>query len=527
MLRADPDDHLTGPATDADPAGDGDVAVPSPVRPACPEPPSIDVDQVPNLGYHEPQPAHAPLLGGDDDNGRAKWSTLIKALVALSIPLCAENLLHIFVGLTDTYLANNVEPADTDAGRAFNAASAAAVGATTYVLWFMGLMTGAVGTGSTALIARATGARDRRTARSAVAQSLLLAFGVGCVLFAVLFTFATPLSNAFGLEDPKARELIATYLKIVSLGAPLAVLTFIGNACLRGAGDTVTPAIAMIVIDIVNIVLSFGLCYGLGPFPKLGFAGIAWGTSIAYGGGAFVVLGVLLRGKGKSGLKLYWHRLRPAVGTMRRILKVGVPSGAEGMIFWGANFVVLFVVNTLGVRAAAAHNIVIRIEAFSYMTGFAISTAAATMVGQSLGMNSPLRARRSGTVAMVVGGGVMTLAGLVFIAFPHELCGMMTDSPRVVNEAALCLRICGFGQVFFAAMMIFGGALRGAGDTTAVMLRNLGGAILVRMAGALLVVKYLGYGLPAVWVVLNVDLVVRGGLLALRFYRGRWTETEV
>lgn len=496
---------------------------------ACPESPSIEVDQVPNLGYH----GTPPLFSGHDDNGRAAWRPLFWILITLSVPLCAENLLHIFVGLTDTYLANNVEPivglrgdALVEANR-FNAASAAAVGATTYVLWFMGLMTGAVGTGSTALIARATGAHDKRTARSAVGQSLLLAFCVGLILGSTIFAFAEPISRSFGLSDPLAQELIARYLRIVSIGAPLAVLTFIGNACLRGAGDTLTPAIAMIVIDLVNIVLSFGLCYGMGPFPKIGFDGIAWGTALAYGGGAFVVLAVLLRGGGKSGLRLYWHRLRPAWDTIRRILKIGIPSGAEGLIFWGANFVVLFFVNTLGVRSAAAHNIVIRIEAFSYMTGFAISTAAATMVGQSLGMGSPLRAKRSGTLAYAVGGGVMVFAGLMFILFAEPLCGVMSDSRAVVDDAATSLRIAGFGQVAFAAMMIYGGALRGAGDTTAVMTRNLGSAIVVRMAGAVIAIQALGLGLAAVWVVLAIDLFVRGGLLAGRFYRGKWTETEV
>lgn len=490
---------------------------------ACRESPSTDLDQISELAYGSP----------DDDDRRFAWRPLFWIMVALAVPLCAENLLHILVGLTDTYLANNVMPVAGLTGEAlaqatrYNAAAAAAVGSTTYVLWFMGLMTGAVGVGSTAIIARATGAKDRRTARSAVGQSLLLAFMVGCGLCALLFFGAGPMSRAFGLEDPEARRLIEIYLRIVSLGAPLATLTFIGNACLRGAGDTITPAVAMIVIDAVNVVISFGLCYGWGPFPKIGFAGIAWGTAIAYGGGAFVVMAVLLKKRGKNKLRLFWHRLRPNLKTSRRILKIGIPSGAEGLIFWGANFVVLFLVNTLGVASAAAHNIVIRLEAFSYMTGFAISTAAATMVGQSLGMGSPLRAKRSGTLAFIVGGGTMTLAGVVFILFAESLCDWMSDSPEVVSEAARCLRIAGFGQLAFAAMMIYGGALRGAGDTTAVMIRNLTGAIAVRVVGALIAIKGLGMGLTAVWVILTIDLFVRGGLLASRFYRGKWTAAEV
>ena len=188
----------------------------------------------------------------------AAWRPLLWVLIALSLPLIAENLLHIGVGLTDTYLANRLTPA-----------AAAAIGPVTYVTWFLGLTTGAVGTGSTALISRAVGARDRRTARSAVGQSILLAVAVGVVLSAVLIASAEPLSKLFGLSDPEAQRHIAEYLRILGFGVPLATSTFIGNACLRGAGDTVTPAVAMIVIDVVNIALSFSLCFGFGPIPAL------------------------------------------------------------------------------------------------------------------------------------------------------------------------------------------------------------------------------------------------------------------
>ncbi len=104
---------------------------------------------------------------------------------------------------------------------------------------------------------------------------------------------------------------------------------------------------------------------------------------------------------------------------------------------------------------------------------------------------------------------------------------MMSNDPEIVAAAATSLRIIGFAQLPFAAMMIFGGALRGAGDTAAVMMRNLGSAIAVRMLGALIVVKGLGLGLAAVWCVLGIDLCVRGALLASRFYRGRWEHAEV
>jgi putative MATE family efflux protein len=456
------------------------------------------------------------MLRADVIRPATTWTTITRRLLVLGAPIALENFLHIFVGLTDTYLANQMD-----------APAAAAIGATTYVLWFIGLMVGSVATGSTAIISRATGANDRRTARSAVGQSFLLAGVVGLVLSTLLLTLAGPAGGWFGLENPETQANITLYLRILGIGVPLAVFTFVGNACLRGAGDTVTPMLAMIVIDASNVLLSLALVHGWGPLPALGFAGIAWGTSLAYAGGAFIVCAVLLRGGGRSGLRLVPHRLRPAPTMMRRLVRVGLPSMVEGLSFWGANFVVLFLVGRLGDAPAAAHNVVVRVEALSYMTGFAIATAAATLVGQALGRRDPVEARRSGTVAFVVGGGFMIGCGVLFVAIPRTLCALIADDPAVVDAAAEALRVVGFAQAGFAAMMIYGGALRGAGDTAAVMTRNLGSAFAVRMTGVLIAVLYFDMGLTAVWCVLAIDLFLRGGLLASRFYRGNWTEREV
>ena len=77
----------------------------------------------------------------------------------------------------------------------------------------------------------------------------------------------------------------------------------------------------------------------------------------------------------------------------------------------------------------------------------------------------------------------------------------------------------------FAAQIVFGGALRGAGDTRAVMVLNLASILTVRFVG--IVGLWLHRGLAAIWVVLCVDQVVRGTLIYGRFRFGRWRTVEV
>ena len=106
-------------------------------------------------------------------------------------------------------------------------------------------------------------------------------------------------------------------------------------ACRRGGGDTLTPAIVMGVVDIVNMVSSFALTRGWWGFPVLGFDGIALGTIIAYVFGGvtqFIVLSA-----GTQGGRLHLHRMRPHWHTIKRLLRIGIPDEIAGAaVFMGS-----------------------------------------------------------------------------------------------------------------------------------------------------------------------------------------------
>jgi len=456
-------------------------------------------------------------------------SPILKPLVLLALPVLAEHALHILVGMTDTYLANNLletrglAGAALDAVHQTNAAAGAAVGSITYILWFVGLIVSAIGTGATAIIARAIGGRHRRLANKVCGQAIFAASIAGIGLGVFVWLAAGPLANFTDLK-PQAAAYFEQYIRILALGVPLAVIMFTANSCLRGAGDTITPAVAMITVDVVNLVLSATLTWGLFGMPALGFKGIAIGTTCAYVAGGLLQLTVLLVGRG--GIKLFVHRLRPEWLTLKRILRIGLPSGSEGFLMWVGNFVVLKVVNDLGNIPATAHNLAIRIESLSYMSGFAVAMAVATMVGQSLGAGDPHRARRFALVGYAIGGGMMTLLGVLFILGGRHLAMFFTDDPEVVRTTATCLFYTGFIQAGFAAAIVFGSALRGAGDTKWVMILNLT-SILVLRCGGVYVVGQLGGTLPMVWLVLCSELFVRGILMYYRFATGRWVHARV
>jgi Na+-driven multidrug efflux pump len=193
-----------------------------------------------------------------------------------------------------------------------------------------------------------------------------------------------------------------------------------------------------------------------------------------------------------------------------------------------ANFLLIKVVNRTAPLdiASAAHTNAIRIESISYMTGYAISIAVATMVGQSLGSKDPRRAGRSAYLGYAVGGGFMALMGLGFIFFAQIPASLLAVDPSVRELTARCLRITGFCQAGFAASIIFGGALRGAGDTVMVMLLVTASVVLIRGGGVYIMGQY-HQPLWMIWIILASDLFVRGILVYGRFLQGGWKKIRV
>lgn len=458
---------------------------------------------------------------------------LLGKLLLLSAPVLVEQVLHSFTGLADTWIANHVAQvtpamtaAEAAAAQAQNTAAGAAVGTIAYLLWFVGLVAGAVGTGSTAIIARATGARHRGLANSICGQSMGLSLIVGVVLGGSVYLLAGPIADVTGLKG-QAVEYARQFVQVIAFGLPFMLVLMVANACLRGAGDTVSPAVAMVVVDVVNVSLAFALTFGWFGLPKLGFSGIAIGALCGYVVGGTIQMIVLLVGRG--GIRLYLHRLRPHWHNMRRLLRIGIPSGVESGVFWGVNFALINAINQMDASAAsgAAHAVAVRIEAFSYLGGFALAIAATTMVGQSLGMKNPDRAARSAYLAFAVGGSMMAVMGLAYILFGGTLARLMSEDGRVIELTTRCLFYTGFIQAGFAAAIIFSGSLRGAGDTFKVMLINLTCVVGIRLVGVLVMTRWFHADLGDIWLLLSAEIMIRGVALTVRFLHGGWKRARV
>ncbi|MDP7304947.1 MAG: MATE family efflux transporter, partial [Pirellulaceae bacterium] len=217
----------------------------------------------------------------------------------LAMPVMAEESLTLLVGYTDWWLASHYLE-----GTEYKAA----MGLMSYVLWLLPSLFAAIAIGATALIARSVGAGDTHTARCVTNQ----AFTVGgtLALLAMLGTlfFADDFVRWMQLEQ-RAAELALRYVLIVIPGIPFIMIEQVAAASLRGAGDTVSGFVAKSIVNVVNMTLSPMLMLGLGPFPRLGWEGLAIGTVSGHVIGGVLLCGLLL--VGRSGLRLRLAQMKP------------------------------------------------------------------------------------------------------------------------------------------------------------------------------------------------------------------------
>jgi putative MATE family efflux protein len=404
----------------------------------------------------------------------------------------------------------------------------AGVGLGSIVFWIPQSGIFAVGIGTIAVVARNVGAGHRERASVTAAVALVMALVWGVLLALVMAMAADPLLRVMGAE-PAARSEGVTWMRAASIGFPLTAMLYAGSAALTGAGDTRTPMIIMLVVNLVNAVVAYTLINGPGPFPELEVLGSGLGATSAGVSGAALVLLALAVGRG--GMQLQPAAVfRPDTGEMKRILNVGLAAGLENLQFNLAFMVYTRIIASLGSAALAAHRVTLSVEGLAFNPGFALGVATATLVGQSLGAGRPDLAERSAKMALVWALVVMTSLGVVLLVFGEPITSLFVsgeDADEVVDIGRQLLFVFAFAMPAMALSLTLAGGLRGAGDTRAVLAIGVFGIWVVRLLPAYLLAIVLGFDAPGAWVAAVLDVNSRGLLTWLRFRRGKWKAIKV
>ncbi|MEZ6049354.1 MAG: MATE family efflux transporter [Planctomycetaceae bacterium] len=218
--------------------------------------------------------------------------------------------------------------------------------------------------------------------------------------------------------------------------------------------------------------------------------------------------------------------------TPRRIIRIGVPAAWDGILSWMGQYVYLYIISQLdndetGSSIFAAHIIGVRLEGICYLTATAWGQAAATLVGQSLGAEKPLRARQSGHEAVYQCAIPIFFVSLFFFFGSEIIYHWMHTDPRVIAAGSGAFKLLAWVELPLMMSIIYICALRGAGNTFVPFLINMLGIFLVRLPFAWLFGIYLDGGLIGAWTGMAIDTIFRAILVWLYYIWGPWDRTVV
>lgn len=467
--------------------------------------------------------------------GRLGGLSLRRQVLVLAIWPLLEQLMGFLVATVDLVLAARMAEGPE------RIAIMDALGMGGFVAWLMMILQGSIGTGVMALVSRAAGARDQDQASRALGQGLLIGFATGlCAGLTIRLLLGFVISR-FALSESAAGYAME-YLAILCWMCPLIGVMWAATYALRAIGDTRTPFNAMLIVNGVNIGLSWLFVFGPEPFGGMGVRGLALGTVLAWLVGMFVVLGILFfrEGGGKAGdgedgveLSLRHCPLRPDWAMARRILRVGLPQGIEMFGMWMIHSITLrFVAGLAPDGTLGAHFMAIRVESMSFLPGLAIGTAAAALTGQYLGAQNPEMATRAVRMCWRYAVLFMTLIGIGFLLFSRQLVGLIVqgdgaDAILLVGLAAPLVFLCGVFQPVLATMMVLKHSLRGAGATRVVMAYGFASMFFFRGIVVPVAVTFFGVGLTGIWLIMFIDVVVQAALFMRLHFKGDWVRTMV
>lgn len=435
----------------------------------------------------------------------------IGQVAAMTLPALFELVLSQLFTMVDTIMLGRSE---------ISAVAIAAVGLTNNPTNLVRSILIALNIGTTAGVAWAVGAGDKKSASQIARNALMLAGMIGVAAAALLYSLAGPVVRFMGAgEDTFAYA--KQYLQIIALGMMPLSITFSITASLRGVGQTRLPMTYNLIANMLNVVGNYVLIYGKFGMPKLGVAGAALSTAISQYIALALALGTIFRAHTPVQMALDgdWH-LR--VKWLKRILNVGMTSMLEQLIMQVGFVIFARQVSGLGTTIFAAHQIGLSINGLTWMPGQAFGVAATTLVGQSLGAGQKEKATDFVRMIHRMSMCVAVLMAALFLTVAPQITRLYTTDEQVAQLAAGVLRLIALGMPGICTQLPIAAGLRGARDTKFPLMASMAGIWIFRVMLAGPFIYDFGWGLTGAWLTIVLDQTTRAIVVYARFRSGRW-----
>ncbi len=431
-----------------------------------------------------------------------------RQIMKFAAPLLVGNVFQQLYSIVDSIIV----------GQFLGKNALAGVGAAFPVIFTMISFVIGIAGGFTIIISQYFGAKQTENVRLTIDTMYIFLFFAAILISTAGIVFTEDIFRLMQTPEEVMPEA-TTYLQVYFSG----IIFFFGfngiNAILRGLGDSKTPLYFLVIATVTNIVFDYLLVVVF----EIGIAGAAIATIISQGG-AFIT-SIFYLNKNHSLVKLTTLRIHFDREIFKRSLKIGLPSGFQNTIVSLGMMALFSIVNTFGATAAAAYSVALRINSLAATPAMNFSAALSTFVGQNLGANKPKRVRKGLLATWLMASVIVLIVTAVIIIFKKELMMLFTDNPDVVAIGAEYLVIVSSFYLVFATLFIFGGVMRGAGDTLMPMFFTLISLWIIRIPLAYLLSQEIG--LTGIWWASPIGWFVGMAMSIVYYLTGRWKKKVV
>ena len=381
--------------------------------------------------------------------------------------------LPILLGTFFQQLYNTVDAIIVGRGVGKEALAAVGGSASQLLNLLVGFFTG-LASGATIIISHAFGARREEDASLAVHTAMAMALVFGAALSLVGWLLTPRLLTWMDTPADVLPDAIR-YLRICFVGMTASLVYNVGSGILRAVGDSRRPLYFLIIASLFNTVMD---CLLVLVF-RLGVTGAALATVLSQLLSAAMVCAVL--GRSRDACRLSLKRLRIHGGSLRRIVRIGLPAGLQSVLFSVSNIIIQTAINGLGTDPAAGWTAATKMDNVYWMIINAFGIAVTTFVGQNYGAGKLDRMKSGVRQALAIGFGMTAVLCVLLLSFGRPLLTIFTSDEGVLEQGWQVMSFLVPTYLTYVCVEIIPGAMRGAGDSITPTIMTLVGCCLLRI----------------------------------------------
>lgn len=378
--------------------------------------------------------------------------SLGKKIFLFSLPLMLSNLLQVLFNMADIAVV----------GKFAGSNALGSVGSTSILVTLFTSFLIGVGGGINVLVALHIGAGNKKEAKETITTAYVLCLCMGILLLIVGISSARGILSLMNTK-PELIDGAVLYLRIYFLGLPAVGVYNCGNAILSAAGDTKKPLYFLSIAGVVNVALNLLLVIVF----HLDVAGVAIASIISQYISAILITYALTHGDNIYTISLRHQPLYTLVlkDKLIAILKLGLPSGLQNMVFMFANLFVQVGVNSFSATMVAANSAAANADGPVYEVMAAFYVACSSFMGQNLGAKKKDRVLKSYFVSLSYSFFIGLILGLTILFMGPDFLLLFTSDPAVIELGMYRLKIMSVSYAFSAFMDCTIAASRGLGKT--------------------------------------------------------------